>query len=61
MTTTRPYRKGLPLEVALAEIQKCAGTQFDPEMVAAFMCAVENGTIAVAPAPDGEPSAPAVP
>jgi HD-GYP domain-containing protein (c-di-GMP phosphodiesterase class II) len=58
MTTTRPYRKGLPLAVALAEIQKCAGTQFDPTMVAAFMRAVEKGAIAVAPsaAPDQDAS-----
>jgi HD-GYP domain-containing protein (c-di-GMP phosphodiesterase class II) len=49
MTTTRPYRKRLPIEVALAEIQKCAGTQFDPVMVAAFLRAVESGAITVPP------------
>jgi HD-GYP domain-containing protein (c-di-GMP phosphodiesterase class II) len=59
MTTTRPYRKGLPIEVALAEIQKCAGTQFDPVMVEAFLRAVQSGAIAVAPAPEASPSAPA--
>lgn len=36
MTSDRPYRKGLPIEVALAEIRKGAGTQFDPEMAHAF-------------------------
>ncbi len=45
--TNCPYRKGLPIEVALEEIQRCAGTQFDPEMVAAFMRAVTTGAIAV--------------
>ena len=33
MTTDRPYRKRLPLEVVIAELQKCKGTQFDPELV----------------------------
>ena len=33
MTTDRPYRKRLPLEVVTAELQKCKGSQFDPEVV----------------------------
>jgi HD-GYP domain-containing protein (c-di-GMP phosphodiesterase class II) len=33
MTTDRPYRKRLPLEVVIAELQKCKGTQFDPNLV----------------------------
>ena len=37
MTSDRPYRKGLPLEVALAEIHKGAGTQFDPALAPAFI------------------------
>jgi HD-GYP domain-containing protein (c-di-GMP phosphodiesterase class II) len=37
MTSDRPYRKGLPLEVALGEIEKNAGTQFDPELAPAFV------------------------
>ncbi len=36
MTTTRPYRKGLPHEVAIEEIKRCSGTQFDPEVARAF-------------------------
>lgn len=36
MTTDRPYRKGRSFEEALWEILRCAGTQFDPEVVAAF-------------------------
>ncbi|MFZ5445620.1 MAG: HD domain-containing phosphohydrolase [Myxococcota bacterium] len=32
----RPYRKGSPLEVALAEIPRLAGTQFDPKAVEVF-------------------------
>lgn len=33
MTTDRPYRKRLPLDVVIAELQKCKATQFDPELV----------------------------
>lgn len=33
MTTDRPYRKKLGLEVVVAELQKCKGTQFDPDLV----------------------------
>jgi two-component system cell cycle response regulator len=36
MVTDRPYRRALPREEALAEIERCAGTQFDPEVVEAF-------------------------
>lgn len=32
MTTDRPYRKRLSLEVVIAELQKCKGTQFDPKL-----------------------------
>ncbi len=37
MTTTRPYRAALPEEAALEEIQRHAGSQFDPEAAAAFL------------------------
>lgn len=33
MTTDRPYRKRLTLDVVIAELQKCKGTQFDPDLV----------------------------
>jgi len=33
MTTDRPYRKRLPLEVVTSELQKCKGSQFDPDVV----------------------------
>ena len=42
MTSDRPYRKGLPLEVALAEIHKGAGTQFDPALAPAFIELVQQ-------------------
>jgi HD-GYP domain-containing protein (c-di-GMP phosphodiesterase class II)/pSer/pThr/pTyr-binding forkhead associated (FHA) protein len=37
MTTNRPYRTGLPIDVALAQIESCAGTQFDPQFAQAFL------------------------
>ena len=36
MTTTRPYAPQLDSEDAMSELVRCAGTQFDPEVVAAF-------------------------
>ena len=33
MTTDRPYRKRLGLDIVIAELQKCKGTQFDPDLV----------------------------
>ncbi|MBI3922780.1 MAG: GAF domain-containing protein [Armatimonadetes bacterium] len=45
MTSDRPYRKGLPLEIALAEIKKNVGVQFDPKCAEAFLRAVEKGRI----------------
>jgi putative nucleotidyltransferase with HDIG domain len=37
MTSDRPYRKALPHEVALIELERGAGTQFDPAVVQAFL------------------------
>lgn len=37
MTANRPYRKALPVETAVAELKKCAGTQFDPKLVKVFL------------------------
>ena len=37
MTSDRPYRKALPHEVALVELRRGAGTQFDPVIVDAFL------------------------
>jgi len=36
MTSDRPYRTGMPAARAFEELQKCSGTHFDPECVAAF-------------------------
>jgi putative nucleotidyltransferase with HDIG domain len=36
MVTDRPYRKGKPPWQAIEELEKCAGTQFDPGVVQVF-------------------------
>lgn len=37
MSSTRPYRKKLPLDFIVEEIRRCSGTQFDPKVVDAFL------------------------
>ncbi len=37
MTSTRPYRTALSHEVAISEIKRCAGTQFDPKLAEIFV------------------------
>jgi len=43
MTTSRPYRAGLPRDQAAAEIVGAAGTQLCPRVVAAFQALFESG------------------
>jgi diguanylate cyclase (GGDEF)-like protein len=42
MTSGRPYRRGRSREEALTELRRCAGTQFRPEVVAAFAALVKQ-------------------
>jgi HD-GYP domain-containing protein (c-di-GMP phosphodiesterase class II) len=42
MLSTRPYRKAVPFETARAEILSCAGSHFDPELVAIFEKIIER-------------------
>ncbi len=37
ITSDRPYRRARPYAAARAEIERCAGTQFDPAVVRAFL------------------------
>jgi HD-GYP domain-containing protein (c-di-GMP phosphodiesterase class II) len=45
MTSKRSYRNTLTLEIAMDELKQYSGTQFDPEVVAAFFKAYERGEI----------------
>ncbi len=45
MTSDRPYRKGLPLEVAMGELRVKAGIQFDPKVVSIFCEAIAQGEL----------------
>jgi len=47
MLTDRPYRKGLPLEVATEELERCSGSQFDPAFTAAFLEAIRHKRVKV--------------
>ncbi len=42
MTSTRPYRKGLPYEVAYSELLEFSGSQFDPVLVESFINAMKK-------------------
>jgi response regulator RpfG family c-di-GMP phosphodiesterase len=42
MTSDRAYRKALKHEVAVSEIERCAGTQFDPEIAELFLNVIEQ-------------------
>lgn len=50
MVSDRVYRKGRPPQQAMAELRRCAGTQFDPELVERFI-AVQTQSPSPAPAP----------
>jgi putative nucleotidyltransferase with HDIG domain len=43
MTTTRSYRNAMSLPEAVAELTRCAGTQFDPRVVEALVAVVVEG------------------
>ena len=42
MTSDRAYRKALPHDIACGELERCVGTQFDPEVVRVFSFAIEQ-------------------
>jgi two-component system cell cycle response regulator len=48
MTTTRAYRDAMPVSEALAELERCAGSQFDPRVVAAFRAVLADVAVPVA-------------
>lgn len=52
MTTDRPYRKRLTLDVVIAELQRCKGTQFDPELVDVAISSVAVRRLIASPLQD---------
>jgi diguanylate cyclase (GGDEF)-like protein len=54
MTTDRPYQPSVPLDDALDELRRCAGTQFDPNVVEVF-CQEAEAVLRDLEAHDDEP------
>ncbi|MFH1963292.1 MAG: HD domain-containing phosphohydrolase [bacterium] len=42
MTSNRPYKKATDVETAIMELKRCAGKQFDPNVVDAFLMVLEK-------------------
>lgn len=51
MTSTRAYRPALSIDGALAEVERCAGSQFDPRLAKTFLRGWERGEIGLAAPP----------
>jgi putative nucleotidyltransferase with HDIG domain len=51
MTSDRPYRVAIAKQSARAELLRCAGSQFDPRVVAAFLAALDRETERLAARP----------
>jgi HD-GYP domain-containing protein (c-di-GMP phosphodiesterase class II) len=60
MTSDRPYRRGMGLEVALAELERGAGSQFHPDVAQAAIEAAATGKLKIIPAPSRYLDAPVV-
>ena len=45
MTTDRSYRRAMDERVAVVELERCSGSQFDPEIVAVFVQAWRDGSL----------------
>jgi HD-GYP domain-containing protein (c-di-GMP phosphodiesterase class II) len=43
MISARPYRPPQSVKEAIAELRRCAGSQFDPVVVEALVVALETG------------------
>jgi response regulator RpfG family c-di-GMP phosphodiesterase len=42
MTSDRSYRRALPHDVTMSEIERCSGSQFDPELAGTFVERIEE-------------------
>ena len=53
MTSSRPYSRPLTMHEAIAELETCSGTQFDPAVVAALVAVLRSGRPVKACDPSG--------
>ena len=60
MTSDRPYRKGMSLEVAIEQVREGAGTHFHPDVVEAVLDAAQSGTLTLIPQESLHPDAPTI-
>ncbi|TMD96142.1 MAG: GAF domain-containing protein [Chloroflexi bacterium] len=60
MTSDRPYRKGMSLEVALEQVRDGAGTHFHPDVAEAVLDAAHVGTLRIVPQESLHPDAPKI-
>ena len=44
MTSRRSYRSSLPIEYVISEIERCKGSQFDPEIASVFIEILKNNS-----------------
>ena len=60
MTSDRPYRKGMSLQIAVDQVRAGAGTHFHPDVAEAVLDAVTNGTLKLASQTSMYENAPAI-
>jgi HD-GYP domain-containing protein (c-di-GMP phosphodiesterase class II) len=60
MTSDRPYRKGVPLDIAVAQVREGAGSQFHPDVAEAVLDAAHSGLLMVIPQESLYSDAPAI-
>jgi HD-GYP domain-containing protein (c-di-GMP phosphodiesterase class II) len=56
MTEERPYRHAFPRDVAIEEIKRASGSQFDPKVVQAFLQVLAQEAAEAKPAPAPQPA-----
>ncbi|HKW69498.1 MAG TPA: GAF domain-containing protein [Candidatus Dormibacteraeota bacterium] len=60
MTSDRPYRKGMSLDVAIDQVRDGAGTHFHPDVAEAVLDAAQAGTLRIIPQESLHPDAPKI-